>query len=182
MRRLFGTATVVALLASPVFAAESKFALDGENTKIEWVGSKPDGSEHEGGFKKLGGSATVEGTDATSLKLDLTIETESLYSDNEKLTAHLLAPDFFSVKKYPKATFKTKKVAETDEGYEITGDLTLLGKKKSVTFPADVTVSDGGLKIESEFEIDRTEFGMNYGKDQINAKVDLKVTLEAERK
>ncbi len=182
MSRLWGLAAVAVLTASPAFAADAKFALDGENTKVQWVGKKPDGSKHEGKFEKLTGTATVAGDDVKTLKLDLTIETESITSDDEKLTAHLKAPDFFSVKQHPKATFKSTKIAETDEGYEITGDLTLLGKKKSVTFPADVTLSADSLKLESEFEIDRTKFGMTYGEGKINEKVELKVTVDAKRK
>jgi len=182
MHRLMTAAALAALLASPALAADSKFELNGENTTIEWVGAKPDKSEHKGSFKELEGTATVSGQDAKTLKLDLTIKTESITSDNEKLTAHLKAPDFFSVKKYPKATFKSSGIHETDEGYEITGDLTLLAKKKSVTFPADVTVTGESLKVEAEFDIDRTAFGMNYGEGQINKEVALKVKLETERK
>lgn len=181
MHRMMASAALAALLASPALAADSKFALSSENTKVEWVGSKPDKSSHKGSFEALEGTATVAGKDPNTLKLDLTIKTESITSDNEKLTAHLKAPDFFSVKKYPKATFKSTRIHETDEGYEITGDLTLLGKKKSVTFPADITVTDDSLKIESEFKIDRTEFGMNYGEGQINKEVDLTVKLETKR-
>lgn len=181
MHRILGTAALAAFLASPAFAADAKFALDGENTKIEWVGKKADG-EHKGGFEKLTGTATVAGDDVKTLKLDLTIQTESITSDDEKLTAHLKNQDFFSVKQHPKATFKSTKVEETDEGYEITGDLTLLGKKKSVTFPADIMLSGDSLKIESKFEIDRTKFGMNYGEGKVNKEVELTVKVDAATK
>ena len=40
------------------------------------------------------------------------------------------------MKDNPKATFKSTKIEKTDKGYTITGDLTMLGKTKSVSFPA----------------------------------------------
>ena len=55
--------------------------------------------------------------DPASLKIEAEIDTDSLYSDNVKLTGHLKSPDFFGVKDNPKATFKTTKVEKTDKGY-----------------------------------------------------------------
>src|SRR5690606_24276327 len=94
--------------------------------------------------------------DPATLKLDVTIATNSIYSDNEKLTAHLKAPDFFDVKRYPKATFKSTKVEMADKGYKVTGDLTLLGKTKSISFPAEIEISGGHIDFDAEFKLDRT--------------------------
>ena len=60
------------------------------------------------------------------LGLDVTIATNSIFSDNEKLTAHLKAPDFFDVKRFPKATFTSTKIEKADKNYKVTGDLTLV--------------------------------------------------------
>ncbi|HVK13833.1 MAG TPA: hypothetical protein VM597_34140, partial [Gemmataceae bacterium] len=59
MRMLFAAALTLALGTAAV-AADTKVALTGENTKITFVGTKPDG-KHEGGFKALTGTATVTG-------------------------------------------------------------------------------------------------------------------------
>ena len=58
MRSLFA-ALAVTFLASTTFAEEKKVTLSGDNTKITWVGTKP-GGKHEGGFKTLTGTATVD--------------------------------------------------------------------------------------------------------------------------
>src|SRR5687767_6469535 len=103
MRPLFLMAAVAtALCISPVFAG-GQFKLDGANTKIEFIGTKP-GGKHEGGFKTVAGTATA-GADPTTLKLEVEIDTTSLYSDNPKLTQHLKSPDFFGVKSHPTAKF-----------------------------------------------------------------------------
>lgn len=174
-RTLFATAVAVLVAAS---AGAADFPLTGKNTKVEFVGTKP-GGKHTGGFADVSGKATVDGTDAASLKLDVTIATDSLYSDDAKLTAHLKAPDFFAVKDHPKATFKSTKVEKTATGYAVTGDLTLLGKTKAVTFPATVAATAAGLKLTSEFTINKGEWGMNYGKGKIDDAVKLKVSVDA---
>jgi polyisoprenoid-binding protein YceI len=178
MRRFLKAAAIAGLFVSPLAAADVKVNLDGKNTEIEWVGTKTDG-KHEGGFKRIAGTAVATGDDATTLQLDVTIATNSLFSDDEKLTAHLKAPDFFDVKRYPKATFKSTKVEKADKGYKVTGDLTLLGKTKSISFPAEIAVAGGNLDLDAEFKIDRTAFGMNYGEGKIDKEVALDVDIDS---
>src|SRR6185312_6358434 len=178
MMRMFFAAALAAFLGLSATAAEQKFALDGANTKLTFTGTKKAG-KHDGGFKKLTGTATIDGTDLTTLKIDATIDTTSLYSDNEKLTAHLKTPDFFGVKDNPKATFKSTKVEKTEKGYTITGDLTLLGKTKPVTMPASLEVKDGELVLNSEFKINRFDWGMTFGKGMVDDAVSLKLSIKA---
>jgi polyisoprenoid-binding protein YceI len=177
-RVLFAIAASAFLTATA--AAEDKFTLTGENTTLTFVGSKPDG-KHSGGFKKISGTATIANKDATTLVLAVEIDTDSLHSDDAKLTGHLKSPDFFAVKDNPKATFKSTKVENTDKGYTITGDLTMLGKTKAVSIPATIAATGDTLTLTSDFKIDRTQWGMVYGKGKINDEVELKVAVAAKK-
>jgi polyisoprenoid-binding protein YceI len=170
MRFIIGLAAAT-LAAATAPAAE--FALSGENTRIEFVGTKPDG-KHTGGFKKVTGTASPE-------KIDLTIDMDSLYSDDAKLTAHLKNADFFDVKTNPTSKFTTTKIEKTATGATITGDLTINGKTKSISFPATLAATDDSFKLDAEFKIDRTAFGMEYGKGKISDDVQLKVSVTAKK-
>lgn len=154
------------------FAAEYK--LTGENTKIEWTGTKP-GGKHTGGFKTLTGTAKVENG---TIMLEVEIDCDSLHSDDDKLTGHLKSPDFFNVREHAKSKFVTTKVEKKDNKQHVTGKFTLLGKEKEITFPAEI-MTDDGFKLKSEFKINRTDYGMTYGKGKIDDDVLLKVTVEA---
>jgi polyisoprenoid-binding protein YceI len=175
MRFLIGLAAVA--VASAAFAAEYK--LTGENTKIEWTGTKKDG-KHTGGFKKVTGTCTCDG-DPTKAKLDVTIDCDSMYSDDEKLTGHLKSKDFFDVKTNPTAAFKATKVEKDGDKFKITGDFTLCGKTKAITFPATITEKDGAMTLSAEFKINRTDYGMNYGAGKVDDDVALKVSVTAKK-
>src|SRR5438445_13327573 len=108
MSRTYIAVAAAFLFAPAAFAADQSFKLSGDNTKLTFTGSKANG-KHEGGFSKLAGTAVISDGNPTTLKLEATIETDSLFSDDPKLTAHLKSPDFFSVKDNPKATFKSTK-------------------------------------------------------------------------
>ena len=177
IRALF-TVTVAALIVSPAFAADIK--LTGENTKITFVGKKPDG-KHEGGFKTVSGTAKVDGTDLTTLKIDVTIDVNSIFTDDEKLTGHLKSPDFFDVKNHAKATFKVTKVEKAEKGYTLTGELTMLGKTKPVIMPSTLSVAGNALTLKSDFKINRTDWGMTFGKGKIDEEVALKVEISTKK-
>ena len=117
---------------------------------------------------------------AGALRIDVTIDTDSLYSDNPGLTAHLKNKDFFDVKTNKTATFKSTKIEKGKDGYQVTGDLTLNGKTKSITFPAKIEAKDG-LTLTAKFNIDRTDFGMTYGAGKIDNAVALRVDVKAKK-
>jgi polyisoprenoid-binding protein YceI len=178
MRHLISAMILGATLLSGTALAGGNFTLDGKNTKIEFTGTKP-GGKHVGGFKDLTGTAT--GADATSLKLEVEIDATSMYTDTPKLTNHLKSADFFEVKTYPKAKFVSTKIEKAADGYTITGDLTLHGKTKSISFPAGIKVGAEAVSLSSTFKINRQDFGITYGAGKVDDDVTLKVTVNAKK-
>ncbi|MDW8296966.1 MAG: YceI family protein [Raineya sp.] len=168
-------------------AAEAQtLKVDVANSEITWVGTKPTG-KHNGNFKLSEGSVAVkEGKivggkfviDVNSLKVLDIPETEK---ENAKLTKHLKSPDFLDVEKFPTATFEvvsvepykpdtTQKVSEKDKEYtlenpthNITGNLTMKGVTKSITFPAIIKLENNKLEAVAKFNINRKDWGMEWG-------------------
>lgn len=173
--KLMTTVVALAIFSSAAIGAETKYALTGTNTSIEWTGTKPVG-KHNGGFKKLKGAAIVGDDGLTEVSVD--IDCDSLHSDDGKLTKHLKSADFFSVKEHKNATFKSTKIEKAGKGYTVTGDMTLLGNTKEINFPAEIT-TDGKLVLKAEFKINRTDFGMTFGKGMVDDMVTIRVKVDA---
>lgn len=180
MVRLSGGMLCIAIMAAIVFTANAQAAeykLTGENTKIGFEGSKPDGSKHTGSFPKLSGTFDL-GNDITKGKVSVKIDVEGLESDDPKLTGHLKSPDFFETKKYPDAKFESKSIKSGKDGFTVTGDLTMHGKTKEISFPAKIS-NEGGATLSSEFKINRSDWGINYGEGKINEAVKLTINVKA---
>src|SRR5262249_58222665 len=125
------------------------------------------------------------GDDPTTARVAVEIVTDSIYSDEQRLTGHLKTPDFFEVKTYPKATFVTTAIKAGGSGgatHTVTGDLTLHGVTKSITFPATITVAADAATLTSEFTINRLDFGMTWGQDKVHDQVVIKLNVKAPRK
>ncbi|MFY9619619.1 MAG: YceI family protein [Pyrinomonadaceae bacterium] len=168
-------------------AGAETLAINPENSKVEFVGSKVTGS-HNGSFKQFSGTIELakEGVEKSRVTID--IDTNSIVTDNERLTGHLKTPDFFDVAKHPKANFTSTKIEPaTTAGatHTVTGNLDLHGVKKSISFPATIQVAPDAASVNAEFSINRKDFGINYaGKadDLVRDEVVMKLTVKAPRK
>lgn len=163
----------------------SGLAFDGSGSSIGYVGSKIVGGSHEGGFKTFHGSFTLTPDGKDLAAVEATIDTKSIYSDNDKLTEHLKSKDFFEVDTYPESKFVSTAIGSPSEGVAtrpVTGSFTLHGVTKSIEFPATIDVKDGEVSLSSEFSIKRADFGIvfgNVGDNAIRDEVLIKLSLKS---
>lgn len=180
---IFGGAAINSLAVEAVRSAATisgdTATLSPENTRIQFVcahvGPKPD--PRTGHFAKFSGKAQIDAATKTLKSVSVEIDTNSLTTEFDKLTTHLKSPDFFEVRQYPTAKFESTKITPGQGQAQITGKLTLHGKTNEISFPATVAVTPSGLTLQSEFNIDRSQFGMNFGPDKVESKVALSVTI-----
>src|SRR5688572_14567769 len=150
--------------ASPATAGGQKYVITPQNSKIDFIGSKVTGS-HNGSFEKFNGEIHYTNNDPAQSHVQITIDTTSVKTDDPKLTEHLKTPDFFDVAKFPEAKFESTAIkAGGDKGatHTITGNLTLHGVTKSITFPATIAVTADTATVDANFAINRKDFGINF--------------------
>lgn len=173
-------------------AEAQSLKVDVASSAVTWVGTKPTG-KHNGSFSLSEGTISVKGNEIVGGKFMIDINTLKVLDipaedeGNGKLTGHLKSPDFFDTEKFPTANFEVVSVEaykadagnteEKDKEYilenpthTITGNLTLKGVTKSVTFPAIVSVEGGKVNAEAKFNINRKDWGMEYGTDEAKLK------------
>jgi polyisoprenoid-binding protein YceI len=143
-------------------SAEARKFVFIEPSTIGFTGSKVTGS-HSGGFKKFTGHVTVAGDELAAGDHLVVIDMESTWADHPKLEMHLKSADFFDIETYPETTFNLNS-AKKGEGsnYTFSGELTLRGTTKAITFPGSVTTQDEGFHLEAEFSINRKDFNIRY--------------------
>lgn len=149
-------------VSPPAVKGQDYFITPG-TSKIEFIGSKVTG-EHHGSFEKFSGSIGFNGQPEKS-RVDISIDMNSVTTDTSKVTAHLQTPDFFDVAKFPQAKFVSTEIkagGEKGASHTVTGNLTLHGVTKSITFPATIGVAADAITVESTFSINRKDFGINF--------------------
>jgi polyisoprenoid-binding protein YceI len=131
-------------------------------SKLGFTGSKVTGS-HNGGFTNFSGSLKVEGGKIVGTP-EIQIDMKSTWADNDRLTGHLRSPDFFNVASFPQSSFAITAIDApgADAKSKVTGNLTLHGVTKSISFPAALQVADDAVTVKADFAINRKEFGIVY--------------------
>jgi polyisoprenoid-binding protein YceI len=164
-------------------------SLDG---RVGFVGSKVTAS-HDGLFKDWKGTATL-GKTLEDSSVSFTVQVASVVSDPDdrgafsaKLDGHLKSGEFFDVANHPTAGFTSTQIAKSGTAggsHSITGDLTIRGVTRSVTFPATLEKTKTSLKAKAQFTINRKDWGIMYAgmaddliRDGVVLKLDLQGTL-----
>lgn len=148
---------------SPATVQGQRYQITPQNSQIEFVGSKVTGS-HNGSFQNFSGQIDYAGAPEKS-QVNFTIEADSITTDTDDLTKHLKTADFFDVARYPQVTFVSTEIKTGgDQGatHTVTGNLTMHGVTKAVTFPATIAVTPDSATVDSNFSINRKDFGINY--------------------
>jgi polyisoprenoid-binding protein YceI len=127
-------------------------------------------SNVKGHLSGLTGTLVEHLTDKTLSAVEASIEVATLTTHEPQRDAHLKSADFFEVEKYPQMTFKSSKVEHKGEGeYRVTGDLTLHGITRPVTFavegpsaPNNDPWGNTRIGLSATTKINRKDFGLNW--------------------
>lgn len=122
-----------------------------------------------GYFRDFTGTVNYDAKDITKSSVEFTAKMTSVDTGVGKRDDHLRTADFFEVEKYPDMTFKSTKVERKGKDLTVTGDLTMKGVTKQISFPAQIAgfikEQRGGTRagVTAETTINRRDFGVNYG-------------------
>lgn len=144
-------------------AADEKVPVKTSESTVTWKAYKVTGS-HTGTVDLTEGALIFdEGTlTGGEFSVDMTtlISTDLDGEYKEKLEGHLKSDDFFGVTENPTSKLVFNQVKATGKNsYEVTGDLTIKGITKPVTF--DVSIY--GNKATATMKIDRAQYNVRYG-------------------
>jgi len=168
MKRIALSLVAAVVLTGNVALAQN-WKVDAAHSKISFAAEYLLISETEGEFKKFDGTFTSAKSDWSDLKATVSVDVNSISTDNEMRDKHLKGDDFFNAEKFPTIKFDSKSVKKIgDKKYVLTGNLTIRDVTKQVELPVvfNGTVKDpwGNFKagFKANGKINRQEFGLKY--------------------
>jgi polyisoprenoid-binding protein YceI len=179
----FWSASATQPVASAPVAAAKTLKVDAVHSSIVFRCMHLNTAWAYGRFDKFEGNIVLDGANS---KVELEIDPASVNTANGGRDDHLRGPDFFDVKQFPKASFKSTKVVPDGESkMKVDGDLTLHGVTKPISFVVEKTgsVDDPKFGKKTGFHatlvVKRSEFGITYMKGGLGEDVEFMVSLEA---
>ena len=123
----------------------------------------------KGEFTRITGTITWDKSDLAKSSVTNSIDVASISTREPQRDAHLKSADFFDVEHFPTITFESTKIAQGEDGLEVTGNLTIRGVTKPVTLhvdgPTPETKDPWGntrVGVEATATIDRRDFGLTW--------------------
>lgn len=170
--------TVSAETPAQTASTSATFAINKDLSVINWKGgNKFTPKAHAGTIQFSEGTLVVTETQLSGGKFVADMNSMNSagdeYTDGAakvgNLIGHLKSADFFDVANFPTATFEITgvKVQADASGatHQITGNLTIKGITKQITFPATVMFTGNDVNATATFTIDRSQWEVKYGSE-----------------
>jgi polyisoprenoid-binding protein YceI len=170
MRRL-ASFLLLALLVSVPAAAQTTWQIDPAHSRAMFTVRHLGISNIRGDFSGVTGTVTWDGKDVTKASVNATIDVNSVTTRVAPRDNHLKTADFFDVESHPTMTFVSTSITPAGDGkYKMTGNLTLRGVTKPVTFDLEspagpITDPNSGatrMGAAASGSINRKDFGVDY--------------------
>jgi polyisoprenoid-binding protein YceI len=187
MRHPFRTVLALLALSALPALAQDTYKIDPVHSEISFK-VRHALAKVSGRFAKFSGTIQVDPKDISKSSVEVSIEVASINTDNAGRDKHLQSPDFFDAAKFPTITFKSTAVKEVAKGkLEVTGDFTMHGVTKSITFPITNAGTQAGMKpgtvvagfIDGALTLNRMEYGVKYGAPLVGEEVAISLNIEA---
>jgi polyisoprenoid-binding protein YceI len=191
MRRFLTLAAVALTLAGTALAQAEPWNIDGAHSAASFAVRHFGVSTVRGTFTKITGTILIDDKDPANSTVDVTIDANTVNTQNEGRDKHLRSADFFDVEKFPAMTFKSKKVERAGAGrLRVTGDFTLHGVTKEIVLdvegPTPPFNMGRGIKrgASASTKVNRRDFGLVWGNlvegvavvgDEVSITIDLEL-------
>ncbi len=173
------------------------WTIDSAHTEITFSVRHMMISNVRGRFDKFAGTVEFDEQNPALSKVDVRIETASIYTKETQRDAHLRSADFFNAEQYPYATFKSKRVEKTSATTgRIIGDLTIRDVTREVVLEAQYAgqarspYGQVNAGFSAHTKINRKEWGLNWNValetggvlvgDEITINLELEITKQPE--
>ena len=143
------------------------WTIDPSHSQIQFAVRHMMISNVRGRFEDFSGTVDFNENDLSTLAVDVSIDTASINTRDEKRDEHLRSADFFNSAEFPTMTFKSTGVEKVnDSNLKLHGNLTIMGTTKPVTLDieyAGTVVSPWGTTsagFSASAKINRKEWGL----------------------
>lgn len=179
--------TLVVVFSASAYAAES-YKFDPAHTSVVFRVKHLGVAYVYGRFNGPTGSFVFDESSPAKNAIEVQVNVKDVDTAVDKRDNHLRSPDFFNAAEHPLIYFKSTSVKKIDQQtYEVSGNLTLLGKSRPISVKAQDTGSGkdpwGNFRrgFETSFKIKRSEFGMNFMLDGVSDEVMITFSVEGIR-
>ena len=174
MKRFFIAAAILLSIGSFKTYAQN---INSDASFVEFSISNMKFKTVEGTFKGMKGEVKFDIDDLVNSSMNVCISSASVNTGNEKRDEHLRKDDFFNCEKYPDICFKSTSITKEENGFIVSGEMSLHGITKQVEIPFNYSNNT----FKGSFKINRKDYGVGgNGTFMVGDEVTLNITCKIE--
>ena len=175
---------ILFFIFATINSGAQKYTPTDKGSKIHFV-IKNFGIGTGGDFQGLKGEITFDTLNPSSSFFNVSIAVKTIDTDNSMRDQDLRSKDYFDDQKYPEIKLTSTKIDKTNKSgtgyYYFTGNLTIKGISKPVSFPFLAEKSGSGYLFTGEFTINRLDFGVGESSMVLANKVTVSLKVFANK-
>jgi|SRR5438552_14835183 len=141
------------------------------------------GISTSGSLNGLKGTITFNPADLPSSSFNVSVDVNTINTGIDSRDDHLKKEEYFNVEKFPSITFVSTSITKDPNGYNVTGNLTIKGITKTISFPFNVQnmvqSQDAGIILTGNFSINRKDFDVGGSSAVLGNNVDVSLKVVA---
>jgi polyisoprenoid-binding protein YceI len=152
---------IVSLITITGIFAADQYKPEDQGSSIQFK-IKNLGFNVSGSFRGLDGNIQFDPNNLYASNFDVSIDANTINTDNNTRDNHLRNETYFDVKNYPRIHFASTKVTASNKTgvLFIFGKLTIKNITKDISFPFTATLTNDGYIFNGTFKINRKDFGV----------------------
>jgi polyisoprenoid-binding protein YceI len=165
-------ASITLIVISSAAVAADYYKIDPEHTSVIFSTAHTGLSYTYGMFRTISGQYLIDKANPSNSRFQMTIQADSLDTNNAERDKHLRSSDFFDVQQFPEITFDTTRcefidTPESGKIYKATGTLNIHGVPRTVVLNIRMLGEGPGASgkdrrtgFHCQYELKRSEFKM----------------------
>ena len=162
-----GLASTIAAAPARSIARESPaavFRIDPSQSEVRFTVTKFGFEDVTGVFRESEGQLRYDPADPAMSVIQWRVRVASVLTDASNRDSALQAPEYFDAARHPYLTFESRAVrVRPDRSLDVSGDFTVRGVTRRITVHVRPTTSTGAIAFETDFEVDRYDYGVVGG-------------------
>ena len=130
----------------------------------------------EGKITDMQGTVKFDSAQPDSAIFDVSLNVNTIDTNDKKRDAHLINEDFFETDKWPIIRFKSKSIKQRNDYYLVIGDLTIKHVTKEVQVPFNIAENDETITFSGGEVVNRIDY--NVGVDYNNFKIGIELLVD----
>lgn len=170
------------LLFSFIASAQKYTPVDG-GSKVHFT-IKNFGISTGGDLSELKGDIAFVPQNITTSKFTVSVNVNTIDTDNETRDTHLKSKEYFNAEKFPEINISSTRITynkSKKNTYYFTGNIAMHGITKPITFPFTAVQKGSDYLFTSSFDINRLDFGIGSSSTVLSNTVKISLSVLAKK-